>query len=266
MTLRAFLLGASALISCSSVTQADGPAPAPIQVTSVEFTATPAPTNAIEMSVPYTRSVAVLTLTDGSKKTFPLSYHVLHRSGDFVEGWYAGLVVDKIGQPILQSAADATGKVARGPFLSAGADGTSMLIIPNAKVDGVKGHTIFLVNQFEYVTTGMNVDSSKPPISLYAALPMSMNLTVLDQNPDTGTLAPIKLSNVDFSAVDGLWIPCNSSVTPWRTHLGSEEYEPDAQTFEKRPLDAMNSLSRNSREDRVSRAAPTPTVMVIWSK
>lgn len=240
MTLRAFLLGASALISCSSVALAEGPAPAPIQVTSVEFTSTPAPTNAMEMSVPLTRSEAVLTLTDGSKKKFPLSYHVLHRSGDFVAGWYAGLVVDKAGQPILRSAADAKGNMAHGPFFSAGADGTSMLIVPNAKVTRVKGHTVFLVNHFEYVTTAANIDPSKPPIDLYATLPMSMNLTVLDQNPDTGTLTPIELSNVNFSAVDGLWIPCNSSITPWMTHLGSEEYEPDAQTFEKRPLEAMN--------------------------
>ena len=26
----------------------------------------------------------------------------------------------------------------------------------------------------------------------------------------------------------GLWVPCAGSVTPWGTHLGSEEYEPDA--------------------------------------
>ena len=62
---------------------------------SVEFIATPAPSNVLEMTQPYTRSEAMVTLADGSKKTFPLSYHVLHRSGDYVGGWYAGLVVDK---------------------------------------------------------------------------------------------------------------------------------------------------------------------------
>ena len=25
----------------------------------------------------------------------------------------------------------------------------------------------------------------------------------------------------------GLWTPCAGSVTPWNTHIGSEEYEPD---------------------------------------
>ena len=39
-------------------------------------------------------------------------------------------------------------------------------------------------------------------------------------------------NKVDFSDVDGLWVPCNGSLTPWNTHLGSEEYEPDARQFE----------------------------------
>jgi secreted PhoX family phosphatase len=242
MNMRAILLAASAMSGSILVpaAQAESPTSAPIKVKSVEFTATPAPSNTMEMSVPYTRSSAVVTLADGSKKTYPLSYNVLHRSGDFVGGWYSGLVVDKDGRPISHSAPDSKGNIARGPFLSAGADGTSMLVVPNAKVDGVKGHTVFLINHLEYDTDAENVDPKKPPVALYAALPMAMNLAVLDQDPATGTLTPIKLSNVDMSAVEGLWIPCNGSTTPWMTHLGSEEYEPDAQVFEKQPLEAMN--------------------------
>jgi hypothetical protein len=213
-------------------------------VKAVDFTATPAPSNMLEMTQPYTRSAAVVTLADGSKKTFPLSYHVLHRSGDFVNGWYAGLVVDKNNKPILQSAADKKGNIARGPFFSAGTDGTSMLVVPNAKVDGVKGHTVFLINHLEYETEADNIDPAKPPVALYAQLPMAMNLTVLDQDPAPGKLTPVKMSNVDFSSVDGLWIPCNASTTPWMTHLAGEEYEPNAQYFEKRPLEPMNLYFR----------------------
>src|SRR5262249_59607877 len=65
-----------------------------------------------------TRSEAVVTLADGSNKTFPLSYQILHRSGDYVGEWYAGLIVDKGGKPILQSAPDARCNVARGSFYS----------------------------------------------------------------------------------------------------------------------------------------------------
>src|SRR5262249_42822364 len=112
MTLRAVLLGATALVtmSVSTSTLAEGPITSPLKVTSVEFTPTPAPANEFEMALPYTRSKAVVTLADGSKKTFPLSYQILHRSGDYVGEWYAGLIVDKGGKPILQSAPDAKGK------------------------------------------------------------------------------------------------------------------------------------------------------------
>ncbi|MES9683783.1 alkaline phosphatase PhoX, partial [Gottfriedia acidiceleris] len=49
---------------------------------------------------------------------------------------------------------------------------------------------------------------------------------------------------IDFSGVNGLWIPCNGSLSPWNTHLGSEEYEPDARSFEQ----DLNSSARSSVE------------------
>lgn len=36
---------------------------------------------------------------------------------------------------------------------------------------------------------------------------------------------------LDFSHVHGGWVHCAGSVTPWGTHLGSEEYEPDAKQW-----------------------------------
>jgi uncharacterized protein len=214
--------------------------PAPLKVKAVEFTATPAPANELEMTSPYTRSSVVLTLADGSRQTFPLSYVVLHRSGDYLGGWYSGLIVDHAGKPVQRTAPDKDGNVAAGPFMSAGQDGTSLLHLAGAKVDGVTGNPLFLVNHLEYSTEGPNADPSKPPLELYGQLPMAMNVTVLDQDPATGRLTPVKLSTVDFSSVEGLWIPCNGSTTPWMTHLGSEEYEPDARVFETKPLEPMN--------------------------
>jgi secreted PhoX family phosphatase len=248
MSFKTFLAGTTALLCCAvfagTPALAADPAPlanpAPLKVKSVEFTPTPAPATEMEMVTPYTTSSVEVTLADGTKKTFALSYEVLHRSGDFVNGGYAGLIVDKVGAPITQTAKDSKGQVARGPFKSAGPDGTSLLMIPNATVDGVKGHTLFLVNHLEYDTEGENIDPTQPPVELYGQLPMAMNLTVLDQDPETGKLSTFRLSNVDFSATQGLWIPCNGSTTPWMTHLGSEEYEPDGRAFEKKPLEPMN--------------------------
>jgi len=211
----------------------------PLKVVSVEFTATPAPVTRQDMTTAYTRSEAIVTLTDGTKKRFQLDYRILHRSGDHVGGGYAALVVDNSGNPVLE-ATDESGRKARGPFASSGADGTSMIVVPNAKVQGVEGNAVFLINHLEYQTTGISADLQKEPVELYGRLPMAMNLTVLDQNPATGRLKPVKLSNVEFSGVYGIWNPCNSSPTPWHSHLGSEEYEPDASVFETKPLEAMN--------------------------
>jgi secreted PhoX family phosphatase len=240
MSLRKLLLGTAALLPCLLSPAARADDPTPLRVKSVAFTATPAPASDMEMAVPYTRSEAIVTLADGTERRFPLAYRALHRSGDYVPGWYTGLVVDRSGRPILQSVADGKGNAARGPFFAAGAGGTSMLVVQGAAVDGVKGHTLFLINHLEYDTESGNVDPAKPPVDLYGALPMAMNLTVLDQDPATGRLQPVRLSNVDFSEVAGLWIPCNGSTTPWMTHLGSEEYEPDAAAYEGKPLEAMN--------------------------
>ncbi|KAG2443999.1 hypothetical protein HYH02_009199 [Chlamydomonas schloesseri] len=46
-----------------------------------------------------------------------------------------------------------------------------------------------------------------------------------------GELSIIKSTPVDFSAWGGVWTPCAGSLSPWGSHLGSEEYEPDARAF-----------------------------------
>ena len=55
-----------------------------------------------------------------------------------------------------------------------------------------------------------------------------MSLTRLDQDKRDGKLSVRDVKPIDFSKVAGLWVPCAGSLSPWNTHLGSEEYEPDA--------------------------------------
>ena len=38
-------------------------------------------------------------------------------------------------------------------------------------------------------------------------------------------------SVIDFSRFDGVYNPCAGSVTPWTTHLGSEEGDPDGKVY-----------------------------------
>ena len=61
--------------------------------------------------------------------------------------------------------------------------------------------------------------------------PGGMYLTELGLDED-GTFSVVGTEAVDWSAWGGLWVPCAGSVTPWNTHLGSEEYPMDARDFE----------------------------------
>jgi hypothetical protein len=67
-------------------------------------------------------------------------------------------------------------------------------------------------------------------VSHFETRPAAMYLTLLQQAVD-GTLEPVATRPIDFSAVKGGWVHCAGSVTPWGTHMGSEEYEPDARTW-----------------------------------
>jgi Predicted phosphatase len=210
------------------------------KVKSVTFTPTPAPASAEEMAQPLTRSVAVITYADGREQGVPLAYTILYRSGDFVPDWYGGAVVDKTGT-LLASVKTAKSGTAQGPFFAFSPDANSLIRLDGATIEGVKGNPLFLATHFEYHTESPNTDPSRPPIDMYGQLPMGITLASLDQNPETGQLTAVKLANVDASAVAGIWTPCAGSLTPWNTHLGSEEYEPDAQTFETKPFEPMNA-------------------------
>ncbi len=110
-------------------------------------------------------------------------------------------------------------------FFSDSPDGTSLLTVPNAKVDGVKGKPVFAVVQFEYTTWAQDGKTD-----MYGKLPSPIAVLTLDQDQTTGKLSLVKYHNVDTSKVHGLWITCGASLSPWGTHLSSEEYEPDAFT------------------------------------
>lgn len=68
-------------------------------------------------------------------------------------------------------------------------------------------------------------------VSHFEDRPAAMYLTELEQDPATGLLSALRSKPLDFSADKGGWVHCAGSVTPWGTHLGSEEYEPDASAW-----------------------------------
>ncbi|MDD3762802.1 MAG: DUF839 domain-containing protein [Nevskiales bacterium] len=65
-------------------------------------------------------------------------------------------------------------------------------------------------------------------VAQFESRPGAMYLTELSQDRATGELHAERTTALDLSGIHGIWNPCAGSVTPWNSHLGSEEYEPDA--------------------------------------
>lgn len=184
--------------------------------TGIEFVGMDAPATPDEKADAYTRAKAILRYDNGTTKTVDLHYHVLYGTGDTISGKLVGGILDANDKPIVDG---------DGPLAYDAPDGTSLLQVQGLTVpDAGDNHALALVSQFEY--------RELPPAgqsgSFWSKLPAGMGVGVLSQNKSSGRLAATSYGNVSFKSVGGLWIACNSSTSPWGTHLGSEEYEPDA--------------------------------------
>jgi hypothetical protein len=190
--------------------------------------AAPSLANPAAMAATHVASSVNVVQSNGSVLTQALSYQPLFVTGDRVPDGKGGTVLsggyfDILNRPIMDKSVP--GKERH--IFSDCPDGTSLLQVPNAKVAGVKGKAVFAVVQFEYLTRNQaNVDA-------YGTLPSPIAVLSLDQDPATGNLSLVKYHNVDTSSANGLWITCAASLSPWNTHLSSEEYEPDAFTAAK---------------------------------
>ncbi|MGO4325882.1 PhoX family phosphatase [Cupriavidus sp. 2TAF22] len=227
-------IGATALlVGCggeSDAVAAPAPAPTPAtpaSFTTAEFTGMAAPNlaNPAAMATTTVGSSLKVSFSDGSSQVYKLAYQPFFITGDQVPDGNGGKILaggyfDINNQPIIDKSV--AGKERQ--FFSDAPDGTSLLKIDGAKVAGVKGNTVFAVVQFEYTTRNqLGTDT-------YGQLPSPIGVLTLDQDPATGKLTLVKYHNVDTSPANGLWITCGASLSPWNTHLSSEEYEPDAFT------------------------------------
>jgi len=186
----------------------------PASIKSVEFIGMAAPDSIEDRAKVYTEAKAKVTYANGSTREFPLGYHELHNTLDTFDGVTVGDLYDQYGNVLL----DPNGN----PEMSEAPDANSLLKVRGAKSDDPSKRRLFLVTHHEYdwLDTAGNDN--------YGKLPMAMNLATIDQDKKTGEMTTVSVKNIDMSGVNGLWIPCAGSKSPWNTHLGSEEYEPDA--------------------------------------
>lgn len=195
------------------------------KVTKVTFNGMANPSTDANRAMVYTNATIDITYDNGAvTKASPLSYKTIIRTGDVLKdpsgrnvltGGYYNL--DGV-TPIFDTSV--VGQQEQ--FYSDCVDGTSLLKLSNPAVAGITGNTVFAVTQFEYK------NANNAGVSMYGALPGPIAVLTLDQNKTTGELVAKHYYNVPTVDVHGIWIPCGGSLSPWNTHLSSEEYEPDA--------------------------------------
>ncbi|MCV2354360.1 PhoX family protein [Paucibacter sp. B2R-40] len=236
-------VGAASLLSACGGGD-DAPA---VNFLSATFAAMAAPTLLAPEAMARTEVASALdvTLSDGSKQSFKLKYESFFMTGSQVPDGKGGTVlaggyVDINNKPIIDSSV--AGKDRQ--FFSDSPDGTSLLSLPNPTVAGIKGKAVFAVVQFEYTTRAQDDKTD-----MYGKLPSPIAVLTLDQDQATGKLSLVKYHNVDTSSVHGLWITCGSSLSPWGTHLSSEEYEPDMFTPSASLTAQYKAFSKNTFGD-----------------
>jgi uncharacterized protein len=209
----------SLLPGCATSAHTDSP------IASATFggMAAPTPANPAAMAATTVASSLRVTRQDGSASLYQLGYETFFVTGDKVPDGKGGHVIaggyyDIQNRPIMDNTLPGQER----QMFSDCPDGSSLLQLPHAKVAGIQGKPVFAVVQFEYTTRNQAGDKT------YGTLPSPIAVLTLDQDPATGKLSVVKYHNVDTSSVNGLWITCGASLSPWNTHLSSEEYEPDA--------------------------------------
>lgn len=89
----------------------------------------------------------------------------------------------------------------------------------------------YISNDNDFASLLRGTDGKLYMVSHFESRPGAMYLTELSQDPKNGLLTALRTRPLDFSSLKGGWVHCAGSVTPWGTHLGSEEYEPDAKQW-----------------------------------
>ncbi|MFT7721849.1 MAG: DUF839 domain-containing protein [Roseateles sp.] len=230
---------ASLLTGCGGGSDDDAKPVASYASASFVAMAAPSLSAPADMARTLVNSTLMVKFSDDSTQGFSLAYAPFFTTGDLVPDGKGGTLlaggyVDFAGKPIV----DGTVAGKERQFFSDSPDGTSLLKLDNPAVSGVKGNAVFAVVQFEYTTWAQDGKTD-----MYGKLPSPIAVLTLDQDPATGRLSLVKYHNVDTSPAMGLWITCGSSLSPWGTHLSSEEYEPDAFTIASNTM--FKDYSRN---------------------
>jgi len=217
------------LSACSSdgtdgvagVAGTDGIIPNVYEATKIQFSELSAPVTDEEKSSLRTADSVTYVEKD---KTEAIGFTKLMATADVNNGQMFGLVKDYTGANV--SFTDGSPYVCNGTNdgRGSGLDHSSIL-----RANG----RIFMVNQFECEVGAM----------------YGMEL---QQNNGTLSVKPDSLQYISQAEGFGGWVHCAGMTTPWESHLGSEEYEPNARKIEN-DLNATTMLTGDANFDEVTK-------------
>lgn len=187
--------------------------------------------NFVELSAPLTdaekmeiRTSTSVSYANGNTDT--IGFTKLLSAKDTNNGETFGLIKDVNGDAVTY--ADGS------PFICDGANGNALGSGLDHSSIVQQGGRIFMVSQFECEVGAMyGVELSQATDGTLAVLPNTMQY-------------------IDQAAGFGGWVHCAGVTTPWESHLGSEEYEPDAKAVEVN-LDPTTMLTGNKYYDEVTK-------------
>ncbi len=198
----------------------DGVVPSATQATKLQFSELSAPsTEADKMAIRASGSVTKVS----NNKTQSIGFTKLMATAETNNGETFGLIKDYQDKAVKFT--DGSNYICNGTNdgIGSGLDHSSILEINNR---------IFMINQFECEVGAM----------------YGMEL----KQASDGTLS-VKDDSMQFiSQTDGFggWVHCAGMTTPWNSHLGSEEYEPNARTH---VLNATTKLTGDKYFDEVTK-------------
>jgi uncharacterized protein len=199
----------------------DGSIPTPSAATMIAFSELSAPvTDEEKMAIRTSDSVTYVQ----TNKTEAVGFTKLMATADTNNGETFGLLKDYTDTPI--SFTDGSPYICNGTNagIGSGLDHSSIL-----RANG----RIFMVNQFECEVGAM----------------YGMEL---EQNGGTLSVKPDSLQFISQKDGFGGWVHCAGMTTPWQSHLGSEEYEPNARKMED-TLDPATMLTGDKYYNEVTK-------------
>jgi len=187
---------------------------------SVSFSHSQPPVTDYQRSIVYSTTTMKIRTAEHSL-TYPLTYQPLFHTTDLItsgafSGQPYGAIVGRDNRPVYDPRASLPRM-----FIADTPDGNTLVRSTDAVADGDTA-LLNLTTHFEFVSR------DAAGIKQYQLHPVFYGLSSLKQDLNDGRLELSAFTKLPMHDLHGVWTPCAANLSPWQTHLGSEEYEPDA--------------------------------------